>query len=647
MNITIGIVAHVDAGKTTFSEQWLYHTRSIKTRGRVDHRNAFLDNHELERQRGITIFADQAIFRYGRSTYYVLDTPGHVDFSPEMERAVQVMDYAIVVVSGVEGVEGHTETVWQLLRKHRVPVFFFINKMDRTGANAAAVMDDIRARMTGDVCDLTGTFTDGVMAEPLVEFLAERDEELLEHYMERGYEPALWLRKLQGMIRDHRVYPCASGSALQDIGIKSFLDQFERLAVTHYDDDAPFAGRVYKIRHDASGARLTYIKALRGVLRVRDELPYGDGIVEKVTQIRKVNGPLSQQIEQARAGELFAVTGLTAAAAGDGVGDMREKAIYEMVPTLRSKIVFEPGVNRKEAFAYIRMLDEEDPSLHVSWEERTQDIHLHVMGTIQLEVLKQIVRDRFQLVVDFEPPEILYRETIEQPVTGYGHFEPLRHYAEVHLRLEPGARNSGIVFESRCHTDHLSVGLQNVVKQHIFEREHHGLLTGSPLTDVKITLLTGRDHNKHTHGGDFREATFRAIRQGLEKASNVLLEPYYRFSIQVELHQMGRVVSDVQAASGRLDPPVTEEDQAFLTGVVPVASFMDYPTVLASFTQGRGRIHLSFAGYDRCHNEREVIERIGYDKNADPEYTSSSMFCAKGQSFSVPWDEAEGMMHGL
>ncbi|MBS4191866.1 TetM/TetW/TetO/TetS family tetracycline resistance ribosomal protection protein [Bacillus sp. FJAT-49705] len=647
MNKTIGILAHVDAGKTTFSEQLLYHTRSIKKRGRVDHQSAFLDSHEIEKQRGITVFADQGIFEFGDSTYYLIDTPGHVDFSPEMERAIQVMDMAIIVVSAVEGVEGHTETVWNLLKKHRIPTFFFINKIDRTGSDINRVLDEIRSHLTKDVCDISGSFIDGKMEDELIEFIAERDENLLEHYMEKGYEPNLWLQKMQTMIQSAQIYPSSSGSALQDIGVDSFLEKLELLSVTHFPIREPFAGRVYKVRYEENGTRVTFIKALSGVLKVRDEISYGNEITEKVTQIRRYNGTQYEQINQVEAGELFAVTGLSSASVGDGVGALKEKAMYKMVPTLRSKVVFEPGVNVKEALRYFRMLEAEDPSLNITWEERLQEIHLHVMGAIQLEVLEQMVFERFRLKIAFEKPEILYKETIETDVIGYGHFEPLRHYAEVHVKLEPGKRNSGTLFESQCHTDDLSIGYQNLIGQHLYEREIHGLLTGSPLTDIKVSLLTGRAHNQHTHGGDFREATYRALRQGLEKASNILLEPYYQFKIKVDMDQMGRVLSDIQTAYGRFDPPVTEGEKAILSGIVPVSTFMDYSTVLASFTQGKGRISLMFAGYHRCHNEQEVIERIAYDKNADPDYTSSSIFCAKGQGFTVKWDEAEGMMHCL
>lgn len=647
MNKTIGILAHVDAGKTTFSEQLLYHTKSIKTRGRVDHQNAFLDSHEIEKQRGITVFADQGMFQYEDCTYYLIDTPGHVDFSPEMERAIQVMDFAIVIVSAVEGIEGHTETVWNLLKKHNIPTFFFINKTDRTGANVDLVLDEIWSQLTENMIDISKGLLDGKMTEELIEFIAERDEDLLSYYLENGYDPKLWQLKMQEMIKSSEIYPCSSGSALQDIGVKEFLEKFHLLTVTNYSTSEPFGGRVYKIRYDEAGTRVTYMKALCGTLKVRDDLVYGNGDIEKITQIRKYNGKQFQQMDQANAGELIAVIGLSNAAVGDGVGVLKEASVYEMVPALRSKVVFEPGVNAKEALSYFRILEAEDPSLNVTWEERLQEIHLHVMGTIQLEVLEQMVLERFSLNIHFEQPEILYKETIENEVVGYGHFEPLRHYAEVHVKLTPGERNSGIVFESTCHTDNLSVGLQNLVGQHVLEREHHGLLTGSQVTDIKVTLLTGRDHNKHTHGGDFREATYRALRQGLEKASNILLEPYYKFKIKVDLDQMGRVLSDIQAANGRFEAPETEGDKAIITGFAPVATFMEYSTVLASFTHGKGRISLTFGGYHRCHNEEEVIERIGYDKHADPEYTSSSIFCAKGHGFTVKWDEAEAMMHCL
>lgn len=651
MNKTIGILAHVDAGKTTFSEQLLYYTKSIKQRGRVDHKDAFLDSHQIERQRGITVFTDQGRFTYRDSSYFLIDTPGHIDFSPEMERGIQAMDYAIIIISAVEGIEGQTEIVWELLRKHGVPCFFFINKIDRVGADVQQVVRDIRSTFAADVCDITEALAeDGEMNEELAEFLAERDEALLERYMDTGYDRETWLAAMQRLIRDNAIFPYACGSALQGIGIESFLQKLDQLTVTDYSSEEPFAGRVYRIRHDEQGTRITFVKALSGTLKVRDILHYGDAenrISEKVTQIRVYNGHEFKAVERVEAGELFAVTGLSMAAVGDGLGELTENAVYEMVPTLKSKVILEPEVNKKEALQYFKILNAEDPSLNVLWVESLQEIHLHVMGRIQLEVLQQLVKERFALNVSFDKPEILYKETIEAETVGYGHFEPLKHYAEVHLRMQPAERNSGIRFENACHADDLSFGNQNLVRHHLFERDHHGLLTGSPITDVLVTLLTGRAHNKHTSGGDFREATYRALRQGLEKAKNLLLEPYYHFKIKVELDQLGRVISDVQQAHGTCDAPRTEGDKAILTGTVPVATFMDYSSELASFTQGRGTLSLTFAGYERCHNEQEVIERIGYNKEADPEYTSSSIFCAKGQGYTVPWNEAEGKMHCL
>jgi ribosomal protection tetracycline resistance protein len=650
MNKTIGVLAHVDAGKTTFAEQLLYHTKSIRQRGRVDHKDTFLDSHEIEKQRGITVFADQAIMNYKDSNYYLIDTPGHIDFSPEMERSIQVMDYAIIIISAVEALEGHTETVWQLLRKHHVPTFFFINKTDRVGANVQKVIEKICSNLTDDVCAVTDSYQVGEMREELIEFIAERNESLLDFYMEKGYQKDLWLQTFQEMIKDGRIFPCASGSALQDIGIDSFLEKLDQLTVTDYRNEEPFSGRVYKIRHDENGARITFIKALSGTLKVRDEISYGkvDGeIIEKVTQIRIYNGNKYKTTDYVSAGDIFAVVGLTESSVGDGLGSLNERITYEMIPTLKSKVIFDPSINLKEALHCFKMLDREDPSLNVTWEESLQEIHIHVMGTIQLEVLQQLVMERFSLIVSFEDPEILYRETIESKVYGYGHFEPLGHYAEVHLRIEPAERNSGMHFKSVCHTDDLSVGLQNLVGQHLFERDHHGLLTGMPLTDVEITLLTGRAHNKHTSGGDFREATYRALRQGLEKSNNILLEPFYQYKIKVELEMMGRVLSDIQAAHGTFDAPLTEGNKAIITGIVPVDTFLNYSTQLASFTQGRGMINLVSAGYHRCHNEQEVIERIGYKKNADSEYTSSSIFCSKGKGYSVSWVEAEKKMHCL
>jgi ribosomal protection tetracycline resistance protein len=647
---TIGILAHVDAGKTTFSEQLLYHTKSIKQRGRVDHKDAYLDSHDIEKDRGITVFADQGLIFYNDSTYYLIDTPGHVDFSPEMERAIQVMDYAVVIISAVDGVEGHTETIWQLLRKHHVPTFFFINKTDREGADVERVFDEIHSNLSENVYDLTGSFIQGVMSEDLIEFIAERDEPLLETYMEFGYDMKLWLQSLKTMINKNEIFACMSGSALKDIGVIEFFEKLDHLTETAYSNQGAFAGHVYKIRYDDSENRITFLKTLSGTLSVRDEVCYGDGenrFTEKVTQIRIYNGSKFEIVNQVEAGELVAVSGLSKASTGEGLGEFKEKAFYEMVPALKSKVIFDSSIHVKEILRCFNILDAEDPSLRVIWDENFQEIQVHVMGIIQLEVLEQIIKERFHFNVTFGAPEILYKETIETVVNGYGHFEPLRHYAEVHLKIEPAERNSGMTFENVCHANDLSVGNQNLILHHLSERNHHGLLTGSALTDVKITLLTGRGHNQHTSGGDFREASYRALRQGLEKVKNTLLEPYYDFMIKVELDHMGRVLSDIQQAHGNFEPPETVGDRAILKGKVPVATFMNYNAAFASFTHGKGTLNLIFSGYDRCHNQAEVIEKIGYNKDADPAYTSTSIFCAKGQGYKVPWDEAEKEMHCL
>ncbi|MDU6337733.1 TetM/TetW/TetO/TetS family tetracycline resistance ribosomal protection protein [Clostridium sporogenes] len=650
MHKAIGILAHVDAGKTTFAEQILYHTKSIKIRGRVDHKNSFLDNHKIEKERGITVFSEQGTFNYKDSTYYLIDTPGHMDFSSEMERAIQVMDYAVIIISGVEGIQGHTETVWNLLRKHNIPVLFFINKIDRVGANAENVIEDIKLNFTKKVCFIDKPLNSDELSPEIIEFIAEQDEYLLEKYLEDNYEKDLWLKSMKKLIKKTELFPCFIGSALQDIGIEDFLENLHVLTYTEYNEEEKFSGRVYKIRHDEQNNRLTYIKALSGSLKVKEEIALPNienDFCEKVNEIRIYNGDKYINVDKAEAGQIFAVTGLSSANVGDGIGTLKDKATYNMVPTLKSKVIFDESLNVKDVLRYFKILESEDPSLNIIWDEKFQEIQVYIMGVIQLEVLKNLMEERFNISIDFGPCEILYKETILDTVIGYGHFEPLKHYCEVHLKLEPGERNSGITFESVCHTDDLTVGNQNLVKTHIFERDHHGILTGSPITDIKITLLTGRAHNKHTSGGDFREATFRALRQGLEKAKNVLLEPYYSFKMEVPLDYMGRVLSDIQKLKGDFNPPETIHNKAIIKGRGPVATFINYSLEFISFTKGKGKFNFVFDGYDICHNEKEVIEKIAYDKNADIEYTSTSIFCSKGQAFLVKYNEAEEYMHCL
>lgn len=681
MKKTIGILAHVDAGKTTFSEQVLYHTNSIRNRGRVDHKDSFLDSHKIEKQRGITVFSDQGTFELNDSTYYLVDTPGHIDFSTEMERAIAIMDYAVIIISSVEGVQGHTKTVWNLLRKYNVPSLFFINKLDRVGADKNRVIKEIKRDLTKDVCyidnnplnnddykenvsDLRNPY-ELILSEELIEFISEYDDDLLEKYLEGNYDYNLWINVLKRLIKESKVFPCFGGSALQDDGIVEFLNAIDKLMYTNYNEDEKFSGRVYKIRHDENGNRITFIKALTGTLKVRDEVSYGgeiqegynldstidampiyvNEITEKISSIRIYNGSKFKTVDCVKAGDLFAVSGISKAIAGDGVGTLKQKKHYEMIPTLMSKVIFDNSNNVREVLGYFKVLEAEDPALNILWNEALQEIHVHIMGKIQLEVLKEVVEERFNLKVEFGPCQILYRETISDETIGCGHFEPLRHYAEVHLKLEPLPRNSGVVFENKCHSDNLTFGNQNLVKTHIFEREHHGLLTGSPITDIKVTLLTGRAHNKHTCGGDFREATFRALRQGLEKVENILLEPYYKFRVEISSDHIGRVLSDIQRLNGTFEPAEIQEDKVIINGRGPVATFMDYSMEIVTFTKGKGSISLIYDGYDICHNSKEVIQSRGYNKNADIEYTSTSVFCSHGQGYLVPWDKADEAMH--
>jgi len=642
---TIGVLAHVDAGKTTFCEQLLFHTNSIQTRGRVDHQDTFLDNHTIEQARGITIFAEQGRMQIGDDTYTLIDTPGHVDFSPEMERAIRVMDYAIIIVSAVEGVQGHTETVWQLLRQYHVPTFFFINKIDREGADVEAVMLQLQKECSNDVLLIDAPLSHISIQGHIAEWLAERDEQLLDAFLTEKLDGQMCLSQLQKMIQHEQAFPCFIGAALKDIGITEFLAQLPLLTETHFDKQAAFQAEVFKIRHDGT-QRLTFMKALQGTLLTRQDFTFGD-VTEKVTEIRLYNGHRFETTQEIQAGEIFAVKGLSLAKIGDILGTTRSPQPYELVPTLQAKVQYEGQQHIKEVLQVFRLLEAEEPSLRVVWHEKFQEIHVHIMGVIQLEVLAEVLKNRFSLAITFGEPKILYMETIATTVTGYGHFEPLKHYAEVHLLMEPNSRGIGNTFVNACHADDLSVGHQRLIEKHLFERDHHGLLTGSPVTDVRFTLLTGRAHIKHTEGGDFREATFRALRQGLEQADNILLEPYYRFKLKASNDFIGRMMNDIQQANGTFDAPLLTEDQVVLTGRVPVSTFMHYSTTFAAYTNGKGSLSMQFDGYDTCHDRDEIISQINYNKQADSDYTSSSIFCAKGKGYSVPWDEAKAAMHCL
>ena len=647
MKKTFGIFAHVDAGKTTFSEQILYYTKSIRKKGRVDYKDAFLDSQKVEKERGITVFSDVGTFSYDGDTYYLIDTPGHIDFSPEMERTLSILDYAILVVSAVEGIQGHTETLWNLLKNRKIPTFIFINKIDRVGADVNKVYQQLKRRFSEDICLLSNNSLMNLSDEE-IEFIAGKDEELLNLYFEDNYNNQLWINKLKFLVKERQIFVASSGSALLDQGVREFLDIFNKLTMTNYELADIFTGKVFKIRYDEKGTRITYIKALSGLLKVKDELVYnhnGEEIREKVNEIRAYNGVKYEIKDVASAGDVFAVTGISNMKAGMGIGI--EDSTEEMIPTLTAKVLYDSTVNIKEVLKYLKILESEEKTLNVQYDEILKEMHINVMGKIQLEVLKEIIQERFNLNVEFDKPEILYKETIGNEVNGYGHFEPLRHYAEVHLKLLPGERGEGIVFENRCHNDYLTPGQQNLIKTHIFEKKHRGILTGSEIDDIKVILITGRAHIKHTEGGDFREATKRALRQGLDSAENILLEPYYNFKIEVDKQLLGRVLSDVQKMNGTFNEQQSVGDRVIITGRGPVATFMDYSLEFQALSKGKGGLSLMYGGYDVCHNAEEVIERIGYNKDADPEYTSSSIFCAKGVGYSVKGDEVVNYMHCL
>lgn len=661
MNKTIGVLAHVDAGKTTFCEQILYHTKSIRNRGRVDSKNTFLDNHNIEKQRGITIFSEQGIFTYNNSDYYIIDTPGHIDFSPDMERSISIMDYGVIIISGAEKIQSHTKTVFRLLNKYNVPIIFFVNKMDREGSDIDEVIKDIKGSLTKDVIDISESLNikEGKLDEELIEFIAERDDELFEKYLSDEYDHNLWVKNLKIMTKTSKIYPLLKGSALNDVGIENFLEKLDFLTYTDYSEDGNFIGKVYKVKHDESKNKITYIKALQGKVKVKDEILYkfkDEVISEKINNIRIYNSNKFEVINEVKCGQIFAVSGLNDTIAGNYIVDFRfgkneldklynKEIEAEMTPTLKSKVIFDTSLNIKDVLNAFNILNNEEPALNVVWDESLKEIHIHVMGKIQLEILKEIVKERFNIEVEFGKCEILYKETVKEKSIGYGHFEPLGHYSEVHLLIEPTNRNSKISFENKAHVDDLSIGHQNLVKTHIFEKDHKGILGGYPLTDLKVTLLTGRAHNKHTSGGDFRQATLRALRQGLEQVDNILLEPYYKFKIEIDVNYMGRVLSDIQKMSGEFEPPVMINDIAIIEGRGPVSTFMDYSLELVAFSKGSGSLSLIFDGYDECHNTEEVLENRNYDKNADIEYTSNSIFCSKGQAYVVKGSEAKEHMH--
>ena len=640
----IGILAHVDAGKTTLSESMLYVSGTIRRLGRVDKGDAFLDTYELERERGITIFSKQAVFMLGDTQVTLVDTPGHVDFSAEMERTLQILDYAVLVINGADGVQGHTRTLWRLLARYQIPVFLFINKMDQPGTDKEKLLADLKEKLDG-ACTEFGEEQD---RDIFYENLAVCDEQLLEKYLENG---EIDLEDIRKLIAGRKVFPCYFGSALKITGVEEFLKGLETFAVPPVYPEA-FGARVYKIARDAQGSRLTYMKITGGSLKVKTILTNkgqcqdGEEIwEEKADQIRIYSGSKYEMVNEATAGMVCAVTGLSHTRAGQGLGVERVSELPLLEPVLTYEIQLPEECDVHKMLANLRQLEEEDPQLHIVWDEKLGEIHAKLMGEVQIEILKRMIKERFGVLVSFGAGSIVYKETIAAPVEGVGHFEPLRHYAEVHLLLEPLEAGSGLVFDTDCSEDVLDRNWQRLILTHMEEKEHIGVLTGSPITDMKITLITGRAHLKHTEGGDFRQATYRAIRQGLKMAKNVLLEPYYEFRLEIPAGNVGRAMGDIQKMGGSFEQPMIEGETAVIAGKAPVSTMRDYQSEVISYTKGEGRIFCIFGGYAPCHNAEEVIAAIDYDSERDLENPTGSVFCAHGAGFVVPWNEVPAYMH--
>lgn len=641
--LVIGILAHVDAGKTTLSESMLYQSGSIRKLGRVDKGDAFLDTYELERERGITIFSKQAQLSIDDLQITLLDTPGHVDFSAEMERTLQVLDYAILVISGADGVQGHTETLWKLLERYHIPIFLFINKMDQNGTDEAALMNELKKRLDENCVDFSQTDTD-----ELNESIAMCSEALLEQYLESGEIEDTQIRNL---IRKRNLFPCYFGSALKVTGVDEFMRGIMNYTeVATESEEAKFGAKVYKISRDDQGNRLTYIKVTSGCLKVKDLLSGRDrrkekDWEEKINQIRIYSGAKFETVNQAERGMICAVTGLSQTYPGEGLGIERDSDIPILEPVLTYQIQLPEDCEVHSMLEKLRQLEEEEPLLHIIWNEKLGEIYAQIMGEVQIEVLKSLIWERFHVRIEFGKGNIVYKETIRQPVEGIGHFEPLRHYAEVHLLLEPAEAGTGLHFFSNCSQDTLDLNWQRLILTHLEEKEHCGVLTGSAITDMHITLTTGKAHQKHTEGGDFRQATYRAVRQGLKKAESILLEPYYSYRLEVPADMVGRAMTDIQRMSGSFDTPLQDGEIAILTGSAPVVTMRDYQTEVISYTKGRGRLSCTLEGYKPCHNQEEVVKEVGYDSERDLDNPTGSVFCAHGAGFVVKWDEVENYMH--
>ena len=631
----IGILAHVDAGKTTLSEGLLYESGSIRSMGRVDNKDAFLDTHEIERNRGITIFSKQAVFRFGEMEITLLDTPGHVDFSAEMERTLQVLDYAVLVISGADGVQGHTQTLWSLLEKYKIPTFLFINKMDQPGTDKQWILTELKNRLDEGCVDFSRE-----CGEDFYEDIAVCDEGLLNTYLDSG---RIGSRDIAEIIAERRVFPCYFGSALKADGVREFLQGIGSYT-RPVDYPEEFGAKVFKISRDEQGSRLTHLKVTGGVLKVRSALIQKPK-EEKVSQIRIYSGEKYQTAEEAQAGMICAVTGLADTRPGDGFGI--EDTGYEpaLEPVLTYQVILPEGVSAGVMLPKLRQLQEEEPELHIVWNEQLQEIQVQIMGEVQLEILKSLIAERFDTEVEFGTGNIVYKETIKNTVEGVGHFEPLRHYAEVHLFMEPLEPGSGLQFDTQCSEDMLDKNWQRLILTHLQEREHSGVLTGSAITDMKITLAAGRAHLKHTEGGDFRQATYRAVRQGLKQAESVLLEPYYEFRLEVPQQMVGRAMSDIERMYGEFENPQTEGEMSVLTGSAPVSEMNGYQREVIAYAKGRGRLFCALNGYRPCHNADEVIENTGYDSERDTDNPTGSVFCSHGAGFTVSWDKVKDYMH--
>ena len=634
--ITLGITAHVDSGKTTLAEAMLYKSGKIRSLGRVDNGNTTLDTNSIERDRGITIFSAQAELTAGETEITLLDTPGHVDFSAETERTMQVLDYAILVISGTDGVQSHTSTLWKLLMKYEVPVFIFVNKMDLTGADREHVLNDLRKKLSPFCTDFMGDISEAA---------AECSEELMERYLDSG---ELSDSDISTAIAERRIFPCMFGSALKMNGVDELLGIIDRFTAEP-QRQAEFGAKVYKISYDAKGSRLTHMKIMGGELKMREELEYtdqdGQPMTCKVSSIRFYSGEKFRTADKAAAGEVCAVTGLTGTYTGQGIGSIRNSDRAVLEPVMTYRVLLPQEKNAYDALKDIRILEDEDPQLHVVWNEQLREIHLQLMGAIQLEVLARIISERFGYDVQFSDGAVAYKETIKNISEGVGHYEPLKHYAEVHLILQPLPRGSGLVFDTSCHQDDLDLNWQRLILTHLEEKAHLGTLTGSPITDVKITLAAGKAHLKHTEGGDFRQATYRAVRNGLRNNECILLEPWYDYELEIPPENVGRAISDLQNMSAEFDAPVTTGEMAVIIGSAPVSEMNSYQEFVVGYTKGRGRLTCTSGGYRECHNAEQVVERIGYDCDGDTENSADSIFCSHGAGFVVKWDEVPRYMH--